>query len=568
MKEKKKNLRQKLIPAFVAAACIPIIIFALISQYRLRQSTWESLENQNEAELQKADQSLDRTVDKYETVLYDISTDEEFLQLVTAVKDENDILETDAYMLRREFAHICNRNEGVTGIQLILPGKRRIFYDRLASSSVNTTWMTSVEQLNESDSALVSYFIQNIDSDISGKRMFHIARRLVDYWDIHRELGVVILSVDINQMEKILGSDAGTELYLIQDGIVSAAEDEKSFGIAEEQLKTNDVKCLEKKNEKSGWSLLLCQPIAIYQKAVKEQMGFWVLVAAVAIGMFLLMINKITQPVMESVNEIVDAMESLENDNFHVRLSVKEQDSAEIQRISNGFNEMAERIHLLIEQVKMSALEQKNAEISALEAQIDPHFLYNILDTINWKAIENEQYEISDMLVSLAGILRYSINDAGEITTINEEWEWLKKYVYLQEQKLGEPIQLEIIGREIFGQYKIHKMLLQPLVENAVKYGFRGNEEEHQLTIKLSSAGEQIHILVANNGNPMSEEQIKEINSGIEEKNHLGISNVKKRLKLYYGEEAVLYYEKIQEGVKVHLFVPILKGESDESCSD
>lgn len=125
MKEK-KNLRQKLIPAFVAAACIPIIIFALISQYRLRQSTWESLENQNEAELQKADQSLDMTLDKYETVLYDISTDEEFLQLVTAVKDENDILETDAYMLRREFAHICNRNEGVTGIQLILPGKRRI----------------------------------------------------------------------------------------------------------------------------------------------------------------------------------------------------------------------------------------------------------------------------------------------------------------------------------------------------------------------------------------------------------------------------------------------------------
>ena len=109
MKEK-KNLRQKLIPAFVVAACIPIIIFALISQYRLRQSTWESLENQNEAELQKADQSLDMTLDKYETVLYDISTDEEFLQLVTAVKDENDILETDAYMLRREFAHICNRN--------------------------------------------------------------------------------------------------------------------------------------------------------------------------------------------------------------------------------------------------------------------------------------------------------------------------------------------------------------------------------------------------------------------------------------------------------------------------
>ena len=88
-------------------------------------------------------------------------------------------------------------------------------------------------------------------------------------------------------------------------------------------------------------------------------------------------------------------------------------------------------------------MEQKNAEISALEAQIDPHFLYNILDTINWKAIENEQYEISEMLVALADILRYAINDAGEFTTIDAEKGWLEKYILLQQEKLGEEIELE-----------------------------------------------------------------------------------------------------------------------------
>lgn len=573
MKVKKKNLRQKMIPAFIAAACIPIIIFALISQYRLRQSTWENLENQNEAELKKADQSLDMTLDKYETVLYDISTDEGFLQLVADVKDENDVLETDAYQMRREFAHICNRNEGVTGIQLILPENRRIFYDRLASSSVNTTWMASVEQPDDMDFALVSYFIQGKSGeaskeDSSGKRMFHIARKLVDYWDIHRELGVVILSVDMEQLQKTLSTDAEAQLYLSEGGVIEAAEKETSIGGAEESLKTDDVKCLEKKNAKSGWSLLLRQPVEVYQKAVKEQMGFWVLVAAVAIGLFVLMIDQITRPVMNSVNEIVDAMESLENDDFQLRLPVREKDSAEIQQISNGFNEMAGRIHRLIDQVKESALEQKNAEISALEAQIDPHFLYNILDTINWKAIENEQYEISNMLVSLAEILRYAINDAGEITTINAEREWLKKYIYLQEQKLGDPIHLEMKGKEEYGYYRIHKMLLQPIIENAVKYGFRGSEEEHRLTIELSRAGDQLHILVVNNGNSMSEERINEINAGVEQKNHLGISNVKKRLKLYYGEDAALYYDKVENGVKVHMFVPILKGDSNEdSCN-
>ena len=567
MQRKKKTLGQKLVPAFVAAACIPIIIFALISQYRLRQSTWENLESQNTAQMKKADQSLDMTLDKYETVLYDISTDEEFLELVESVQEENDILETDAYLLRREFAHICNRNEGVTGIQLILPDNRRIFYDRLASSSVNTTWMDSVEFLEAKDASLVRYFIQT-GVEEPEKNMFHIARRLVDYWDIHKEPGVVILSVDMDQMQKVLDSEGDTEIYLLENGVIAGGKDEKKIGLKKENLESSQVKCLEQINKKSGWSLVLCRSIVSYQKAVKEQMVFWILVAAAAILLFLVMIGRVMKPAMVSVKEIVDAMESLEDDNFQQRLSVKEDDSVEIQMISNGFNEMSERISHLINQVKASALEQKNAEISALEAQINPHFLYNILDTINWKAIENEQYEISSMIVSLAEILRYAINDAGEITTISAEWEWLKKYVYLQEQKLGEPIQLQIKGKEEFGHYQIHKMLLQPLVENAVKYGFRGSKEEHKLMIELSQAADQLHIVVMNNGNLMEEKQLHEINGEIQKKNHLGIANVRKRLKLYYGEEAALYFENMKNGVKVHLFVPILKGETDENCSN
>ena len=132
MKEKRKNLRQKLIPAFIAAACIPIAIFALISQTRLRHSTMENLDMRAKADLQKADQSLNMTLDKYETLLYDITTDEDFLNLALTAESEHDVMEADAYALRREFSHICNRNEGAEGIQLVLKDGRRIFYDRLS----------------------------------------------------------------------------------------------------------------------------------------------------------------------------------------------------------------------------------------------------------------------------------------------------------------------------------------------------------------------------------------------------------------------------------------------------
>ena len=119
MKKRKKNLRQILIPAFIITACIPLAIFALISQERLKTSTLENMNNQAEADLQKANQSLNMTLDKYETLLYAITTDEEFLSLVVNANDSEEIPEADAYNMRRDFAHICNRNEGVDGIQLV-----------------------------------------------------------------------------------------------------------------------------------------------------------------------------------------------------------------------------------------------------------------------------------------------------------------------------------------------------------------------------------------------------------------------------------------------------------------
>ena len=355
---------------------------------------------------------------------------------------------------------------------------------------------------------------------------------------------------------------------VVKDGVIVGAEDTKMLGRQEKALDSAKVNQKAIKNARSGWSILLCQSIREYQKAIEEQVIFWIMVVLAVLLIFVLLIYRVTKPVMISVNDIVDAMKNLEKDNFREKLEVKEKDSTEIQEISEGFNEMSERIHNLIGQVKESAMEQKNAEISALEAQIDPHFLYNILDTINWKAIENEQYEISEMLVALADILRYAINDAGEFTTIDAEKGWLEKYILLQQEKLGEEIELEFKIQDSYGKCKIHKMLLQPFVENAIKYSFRGYEGAHRLTIEVSKAEEQMHIIIANNGRHIEEDQLKDLNMGKEIKNHFGISNVRKRLKLYYGEDAVIYFENVSpSGVKVHLFVPLQEEQKDEDSS-
>lgn len=564
MRQKRKNLRQKLVPSLIAAACIPIAIFALVSQARLRKSTMENLNMQARADLQKADQSLNMTLDKYETILYDITTDEDFLNLVLASEAENDAMEADAYALRRDFSHICNRNEGVEGIQLILKDGRRIFYDRLSSSSVNSAWITKLDV--PGSEALLSYFADKGQAD-DQPQMFHIARRIVDYWDIHNELGYVILSISMDTLATAMDTGSESEIYIAENGTVVEGGKEGVVGQKASSLETRGKSIQAIENERSGWTILLGQPMKPYQRAIREQLIFWFLVAAAMLLILVILLYRVTRPVMGSVNGIVDAMDNLEKEKFCLSLPVNEGDSSEIQRISEGFNEMAERTRLSIEQVKASAMEQKNAEIAALEAQIDPHFLYNILDTINWKAIENEQYEISQMLVALAGILRYAINDAGELTTVGDECIWIEKYVLLHQAKLGEDIELGFQVDEELKPYKIHKMLMQPFVENAVKYGFHGNKEPHRLEIKIEQAGEQLHIQIINNGTPIRPETLTELNAGVERKNHLGISNVRKRLKLYYGENIALYFESTTE-TNVHLFVPLQGGNEDADSSD
>ena len=274
----------------------------------------------------------------------------------------------------------------------------------------------------------------------------------------------------------------------------------------------------------------------------------------------------ISQSISYPVRQLCEMTKEVAQGNFDVH--GPQNTTEELQILTNNFEHMAQKVERLIEDVKVEQQNLRKKELQLLQEQINPHFLYNILDTINWKAIENEQYEISEMLVALADILRYAINDAGEFTTIDAEKGWLEKYILLQQEKLGEEIELEFKIQDSYGKCKIHKMLLQPFVENAIKYSFRGYEGAHRLTIEVSKAEEQMHIIIANNGRHIEEDQLKDLNMGKEIKNHFGISNVRKRLKLYYGEDAVIYFENVSpSGVKVHLFVPLQEEQKDEDSS-
>ena len=193
--------------------------------------------------------------------------------------------------------------------------------------------------------------------------------------------------------------------------------------------------------------------------------------------------------------------------------------------------------------------------------------MYNTLDTINWKAIAKEEYEISEMVGDLADILRYAIKDAGGITTLGQEIAWLKKYVRLQQEKLGCEIQIFYEVTEESVGTNMHKMLLQPLVENSIRHGLPGIGREPVIVIAGKVEEGKLLVTVGDNGKGIDPKILERLNDkNYHKQNHFGIENVRKRLRLYYGDEAGLYFRSVTDQyTRVTLYLPVREGENIEN---
>lgn len=270
-----------------------------------------------------------------------------------------------------------------------------------------------------------------------------------------------------------------------------------------------------------------------------------------------------SQEVDGSVKPILNAMEEADQGDLRVRIDVKGND--EFSWISRQFNKMIEKIRLSNEQEKDALLRKKNAEIKSLEAQINPHFLYNTLDAINWVAIDRQEYTISRMLTSLATILRYSIHKSNEVVEIRDELEYLRKYVYLQQQRFDYSFVCTIDAEESILTYKIHKLLIQPLLENTLVHGFPGKTGMDEINIRISEIGNgaMLQIIVEDNGVGMEQEKVDFFNHFDYQKetieSSIGVRNVITRLKLYYGETGSFYMESGKNGTRITMRIPYRK---------
>ena len=275
----------------------------------------------------------------------------------------------------------------------------------------------------------------------------------------------------------------------------------------------------------------------------------------------------ISRIVYRPVRKLMVAMQEVSAGEMATRAEVVSND--EIGLAAKEFNRMLDRIEELIKQLIAEEKKKKDAELEALQYQITPHFMYNTLNSIKCYALIHGQKEIATVIEDFVELLQTCIRKKGAFLTVAEEVQILENYIHLQEFRNGEAYQTEYKIEREAEQCKIPRLLLQPLVENAIIHGLDIKKQKKRLLIEAYTSGSRLYLEVKDNGRGMSEEQIEELLKKKEKKTKgltaVGIQNIQDRLKLYYGKQAKLSLESDEKGTIARIYLPVSRNEDEES---
>ncbi len=237
----------------------------------------------------------------------------------------------------------------------------------------------------------------------------------------------------------------------------------------------------------------------------------------------------------------------------------------EIVALSNSFGHMVLQIQELMEKVRQEEVTLRKTELNALQAQINPHFLYNTLDSIAWMCEVGRTEEAIEMVNALARLFRISISKGHELITVEKELEHAECYLKIQKFRYKSQFRYDFKVRKSCLGYLCNKITLQPLIENAIVHGL-DMSEEGEILIEVFEEDENIVMSVCDNGIGMTEEQCKEIlHKDIHHKGGIGIKNVNDRVKIYFGEQyGVTIFSELDEGTKVEIRMPKILEECYE----
>ncbi|MEW4427929.1 histidine kinase [Paenibacillus pabuli] len=342
-----------------------------------------------------------------------------------------------------------------------------------------------------------------------------------------------------------------------------------SGGYEIKELDDQIVLVAQKKSAQTGWVYYNMAPYEqIFERIILLKNALivvYVIAIVVVLTLGMAFARSLTRPIQQLITQMRDIQHgSLENMDTTITMPVSKHVD-ELGMLQRTYRLMITRINTLIKENYANQLVIKETEFKALQAQINPHFLYNALDSIHWLAKKSRQEQISRMVLSLGYLLRTSISFKQNVITIAEELEIVSHYITIQQYRFQARLDLQMDMPSAYLQCSIPKMTLQPLLENAIQYGLELQTGPCVIRLYAQMHENKLAVFVEDNGPGMEQEYVKQVLRGEVQTrgSGIGLLNIRDRLHLAFGEEYDMILESSPgRGTRVILLLPPPKGEA------
>lgn len=571
---------QSVIFATVAVLVLSaVVIVTGVSMKFTNTSIFENSSEYTHTIIQQMNQNIDSYIDYMENIAYLISSNEDVQDYLFDEKIDNE----GRYRILNQLQTILDSRSDIRNVGIISKNGRMLIND--GSKSVNQDldlntqewYATALEKPN--GPILTSSHVQHI---ISGERpwVITLSRGIRDRSGSGEKEGVFFIDLNYSAISELCDqSTVGTKGYAFildakgnivyhpqQQQLYNELQTENISLIMDTDEDTvltgtgNDGKLYSiSRSEKTGWTVVDCTSVRELLRKSRQAQSVYVLTAIILVIVALLFSRFMARSITLPIQKLRDSMKKVQEGDFSVSDVVVDSKN-EIGSLTKSFDVMTHRIHELMEQNVHEQEEKRKSELKALQSQINPHFLYNTLDSIIWMAEGKKNEEVVLMTASLARLLRQSISNEDEVVPIANEVEYARGYLTIQKMRYKDKLEFQIEVDSSILYIPLIKLVLQPIIENAIYHGLKYKESKGLLIVKGFMKDGNAVLQVIDDGVGMDEETLAHIYDKHKVNYHsngVGVYNVQKRLKLYYGEDyGITYTSELGKGTTATITIP------------
>jgi two-component system sensor histidine kinase YesM len=586
----RKSLRYKLMLIMIAIAVLPLSLVTLFAANTTKQSLSREVIRSNESRMNWAGKYFDEKFEQLQAITYSLLLDNNLFPAANGSSADSGKSPADAldsYIKEKMRALYNANNNNIAEIALYMKSKHLLFIADKDASRVTDQLNTPSIHWGTTDNSFESInMIRNVK-----RNMFTIVRSM-NRFENREVIGGVSLDVRWKMMNSVLDmlhSEPNSQVY-----IVDAKGNMMYDPYNNSQIITVEQPLLEKvltDPAEPGYlefkqGFLFYQPVAFNQLwlikfipmsyvtyGASSTLNFSLVTAFIFI-LFAIAVSVITAYfTTKPIIRLTKSMRAVEFQNFDV--GVSEIRSDEIGILERRFNSMIQRIKELIQIEYKSKIEKRTAQLKAMQAQINPHFLYNALQAIGGIALSRNVPEIYEHVRAISELFRYTIKMKSDLVTVADEIEHISNYLHIQKLRFQDMLQIHLDVDDECRACRIPKFLLQPLVENCFIHGLEGKMDMWSITVRAQLILDEVEISVEDNGTGIDDERLEQIRKQL---NHeqadqdlgesMGMSNVNSRIKMIFGKEYGLYVTSEQgAGTTVQLVIPSLLRLGEESSA-